>query len=438
MDFSLNLLIIIADQLMLFIINMLVARQAGEELFGDFTVATNALFLVATFITFGIDSIIAYYVPKFYVKKKYEEIVGLTSSLRIFLQPIYKTLAIGGILLSIAIMALSVILADVDMFEISHPFFLFAWGAVVLSVYTIYIQFFRAVNHMRTAIVLSLLQTFSYFILSLFTYFYLYRVMFHDNPHYFPHVMLIGFIISYVIIVLVSLFLERKSDLQQMYKDTVPSEVNFYKWQDKIYGYTLQNLNKYNFTAIPLFVIEWLGPDEQSVGLFSAVVSIISLAYIAIGPIGILISPDISAAYAQSREVLRKTMVKYLSILTLIALVIIVVIALFAEQILLLYQSNFILALPYTHLCLINILTYAISMPLSRMIQFSKNGSQTGARLTVSLLFSQFLACLILIPWLGLQGAITCYVGINIVYNLAMIVMAIYIYRNEPFENEDL
>lgn len=69
MEFLFNLLIIIADQFMLFVINMLVARHAGEVLFGDFTVATNALFLIATIITFGIDSIIGYYVPKFYVKK---------------------------------------------------------------------------------------------------------------------------------------------------------------------------------------------------------------------------------------------------------------------------------------------------------------------------------------------------------------------------------
>lgn len=75
MDFYLNLFIIVADQLMLFIINMIVARHAGEELFGDFSVATSALLLIATVITFGIDSIIAYYVPKFYIRKNMMKLV---------------------------------------------------------------------------------------------------------------------------------------------------------------------------------------------------------------------------------------------------------------------------------------------------------------------------------------------------------------------------
>lgn len=218
MDFSLNLFIIVADQFMLFIINMLVARHAGEELFGDFSVATRALLLLATVITFGIDSIIAYYVPKYYLRQRFDEITDLTSSLREFLQPIYTKLFFGGVLLSLAIMALSRAIGDVSLFEVSHPFFLFLWGAVGISLYSICIQLLRAVDYMRTAIILSLMQTVFYFLLSLITYFFLYPVLFHDNRHYFPHVMLIGFIVSYVLIVPWSFAIEQRTELQQLYK----------------------------------------------------------------------------------------------------------------------------------------------------------------------------------------------------------------------------
>lgn len=125
MDFYLNLFIIIADQFMLFIINMLVARHVGEELFGDFTVATNALLLLATVLTFGIDSIIAYYIPKFYIRRRYKEIARLTRSVSVFLKPIYITLLIGGLFLCFAIIAIAYLIQDVDLFEISHPFFYF-------------------------------------------------------------------------------------------------------------------------------------------------------------------------------------------------------------------------------------------------------------------------------------------------------------------------
>ncbi|ASQ44802.1 lipopolysaccharide biosynthesis protein [Legionella clemsonensis] len=436
MEFLFNLLIIIADQFMLFVINMLVARHAGEELFGDFTVATNALFLIATIITFGIDSIIGYYVPKFYVKKKYQEIVSLTFSVRDFLKPVYLSLLVGGVLLSLSIISLSVAIKDLQLFEITHPLSLFLWGAVGISLYNIYLQFFRAVDYMRTAIFLSLMQTVIYFLLSLFTYFYLYPVLFHGDPGYFPHVMLIGFILSYVFSVIVAFIFQQKTKLQVFLSPESDASKTVDVWKEKIYGYTVQNLNKFVFTAIPLLIIEWLGHTEHAAGLFSAITSIISLAFIAIGPIGILIGPDISAAFTQSKEVLLKTMKKYMLICFGIACFVALIIGLFAEKILLLYQSNFIDALPYTYICLINIFTYAISMPLYKMIQYSKEGSKIGARLTLSLLLLQIIACLIFIPWMNLIGAIICYIGINIVYNIAMVIMAMRIHRYETFGND--
>lgn len=435
MGFSLNLFIIIADQCMLFIINMLVARHAGEELFGDFTVAVSSLLLLATLITFGIDSIIAYYVPKFYVKKKYDEIIGLTISMKGFLKPIYLTLITAGLLLSLAIIALSQVFTSLRLFEISHPLFLFLWGAVALSLYNIFMQLFRAIDYMRTAVILSLLQTIFYFLLSLFIYFYLFPRFFHQEAYYFPHVMLIGFIVSYILTVLLFVFIQQRTHLH-IYKTPSAIGEGLHVWKEKIYGYTIQNLNKYVFTAIPLLVMECLGHNENEVGLFSAVASIISLAFIAISPIGILIGPDISAGFAQSKEILQKTMKKYLLICFMISIVIVLIIGVFAKQILLLYKSNFINALPYTYICLINIVTYAISMPLSKMIQYSREGSIIGAKLTISLLLFQLISSIILIPWLSLVGAIICYVGINIVYNLVMISMARRIYRVDPFGND--
>ncbi|ARH00539.1 oligosaccharide flippase family protein [Legionella micdadei] len=435
MDFYLNLFIIIADQFMLFIINMLVARHVGEELFGDFTVATNALLLLATVLTFGIDSIIAYYIPKFYIRRRYKEIARLTRSVSVFLKPIYITLLIGGLFLCFAIIAIAYLIQDVDLFEISHPFFLFLWGAVVISLFAIFYEFFRATNHMRTAIILNLLQTIFYFILTLFIYFYLYPVVFGKNRHYFPHVMLTGFIVSYVLIVLLSIAIERKAILQRFYQKRTPRLIRI-EWKEKMYGYTIQNLNKYVFATIPLLVIEWLGPEEGSVGLFSAVVSIISLAYIAISPIGVLIAPDISSAFAQNREILKKTMCKYLLMAFGISLIIAAIIAVCSPYILNFYKSNFIKALPYTYYCLINIITYAISMPLSKMIQYSKEGSRIGAKLTVLLILIQVIASLILIPWLNLLGAVICFIGISLIYNAVMVIMAIRIYERDPFGHE--
>lgn len=202
MSFLFNLFIIIADQLMLFGINVLVARSAGASLFGDFTVATNALYLIATIMTFGIDSIIAYYVPKFYIKERYERIFALTISVKNFLTPIHITILLLGVTLSIAIIALSRALEHLHFFEINHPLMLFLWGAVAISLYHIYIQYLQAIDYMRMSVLLSLLQTVFYFILSLFTYFYLYSILFHHDRNYFPHIMLMAFILSYVLILL--------------------------------------------------------------------------------------------------------------------------------------------------------------------------------------------------------------------------------------------
>lgn len=430
MDFTLNLVIIFADQLMLFIVNMLVARHVGEALFGDFSVVTSSLLLISTLITLGIDSIIAYYIPKLFVHKKYDEITTLVSSVRGFLKPIYKTVLVVGMLVGIVLISVSQIFAKINLFDVAHPLFLFLWGAVILSLYNIYIQYFRAINYMRTAVVMSFFQTLAYFILSLFIYFYIYPALFHHDKRYFVHIMLFGFIGSYLFIVFCSALIQARSYIHR-YKSSKEAE-NF-DWKGKIYGYTVQNLNKYIFATIPLVVIEWLGHNEHSVGLFSATISIITLATIALAPIGILIGPEISAAFACNKEALKKVMQKNLIICFGVSVAVAIIMGFAAKHILVLYQSNFIDALPYTYACLINIVTYAISMPLSKMIQFSHEGSQIGAKLTINVLLFQLIASLIMVHWLGLLGAVICYIGINIVYNLTMIRMAIRIFRNEQF-----
>ncbi|STX27591.1 Polysaccharide biosynthesis protein [Legionella beliardensis] len=430
MGFTLNLFIIIADQLMLFIINLLVARHAGDVLFGDYTVATNALMLLGTMFTLGMDSIIAYYVPKYYIQNKYSNIVTLTQEIINFLKPLYVWVVVLGSLCTITLISLTLALRNIALFDVSHPLYLFLWGTVALSLYAICKQYFRAINYMRTAVILSLLQTIVYFILSLIIYFYLYPALFNDNKHYFPHIMLIGFIASYTLIIGVAFFLYKRTELSTI----EVKSAHAIAWKDKIYGYTIQNLNRYIFTAIPLMMIEWLGRNEHSVGLFAAIISIISLALIAIAPIGILIGPDISAAFAQSRDALKRVMQKYLMICVSIALITILIIGIFAKQILLLYQSNFTDALPYLYVCLINILTFSITMPLARMVRYSHRGSEIGAKLTLSLLLFQLIACIILINWLGLLGAIICYVGINIVYILVILVISLRIYKTAPFD----
>ncbi|QBR84841.1 hypothetical protein E3983_11055 [Legionella israelensis] len=436
MSFLFNLFIIIADQLMLFGINVLVARSAGASLFGDFTVATNALYLIATIMTFGIDSIIAYYVPKFYIKERYERIFALTISVKNFLTPIHITILLLGVTLSIAIIALSRALEHLHFFEINHPLMLFLWGAVAISLYHIYIQYLQAIDYMRMSVLLSLLQTVFYFILSLFTYFYLYSILFHHDRNYFPHIMLMAFILSYVLILLTVPLMYKKAKLEILSTTNIHHIQPLHVWKEKIYGYSIQNITRYVFTTIPLLVMEWLGQSEHAVGLFSAVVSIISLAYIGISPIGILIAPDISAAFTQGKRILRIKMKKYLIICLSIAVATALTIGVFAKQILLFFQSNFIDALPYTYIALISIFTYALSIPLARMAQFSRHGNRIGAQISFFLLSLQIIACLILIPWLNLVGAMICYIGSGITYNIILIVIAIKIYKKDThFEN---
>ena len=436
MDFVLNLIIITADQLMLFIINLLVARHVGEQLFGDYSAATNALLLLATLITLGIDSIVAYYFPKLYLKRKFLDIAQLSFAIRKFLQPIHVATFSLGLLFAVTLIALAQASKKLELFEMHHPLFLFLWGTISISLYRIFVQFYRSINYMRTAVVLSFVQTLIYFIFALLIYFFIHDFLPERNVVYFPHFMLMAFVGSYFLTVGFCYLLF--NHIANPYKDRVqkapPLDKNTYPWRSKIYGYMIQNLNIYVFSTIPLLVIEVLGHNEKSVGLFAAVSSIISLAFIAISPIGILISPDISAALADTKLKLKQTMTKYLFICFGIAFVITLVFGAFAKQILLLYKAQFIDALPYLYISLINIITYSINMPLSKMIQYSKHGSALGAKLTIYFIIIQIIACITLIQLYGIVGAIVCFVGINILYNLVMMVIALNLYKNHKTE----
>lgn len=78
-------------------------------------------------------------------------------------------------------------------------------------------------------------------------------------------------------------------------------------WKKKIFGYTIQNLDRYAFTVTPLLITEWLGNDPYEVGMFAAVITIISLGFTALSPIGILIKPEISGSFAHGKTFLFNT-----------------------------------------------------------------------------------------------------------------------------------
>lgn len=424
MGFAFNLSVIFADQLMLFLVNLLIARQAGEVLFGDFSVAAGTLLLLGSLITFGVDSIIGYYIPKYIVHNRQVEIPLLMDSLRRFLQPVYLSAIILGMLFSIGLIVASQLIFEWRLFNISHPVFLFFWGSVIISVYNVLLQYFRAVNHLRTTVLLALLQTIFYFTFCLFIYFLFYS---ENNPDYFPHYMLIGFLLSYLAIVLLCMLIKRNIHFP-MHSQNELSQAN--EWKRKIYGYTLQNLSRFIFSTIPLIIMEIVDSNEHAVGLFSAIILIINLAIAGIEAMGVLIGPEISAALAQNRGVLKRVMRRYISICFLLSFSIVIVFIFASRPILLLYKANFIDALPYTYFCLVNIILYALAMPLTRLIQYSQQGSQIGANITLSLLLFQMLSSFVFISLWGLTGAVFCYVSINLIYYFVVLVIAKRIYHS--------
>lgn len=439
MEFLFNLSIIIADQFMLFVVNVLVARHVGEELFGNFSVAINGLLLIATVVTLGVDTIVAYYFPKLFAKKKFSDMVQLARSIRHFLTPIHLTIFSLGLLLALSIFATSIAFKNLQVFELHHPLFLFFWGATAISLYNIFVQLFRSIGYMRTGILLSLLQTTLYFILAITVYHYYHLFMPKDYLFFFPHVMLLGFIGSYFLTVILCFYLFKRIAMPFQARFKSLALKSPFEWQKKIYGYMIQNLNIYVFSTIPLLTIEWMGHNEKSVGLFAAVVSIISLAFIGISPLGILIAPEISAALASSKQVLLKTIRKSVGICLSTGLIITLIFALFGRQILLLYQAKFIDALPYLYICLINIVAYAINLPLSRIIQYSKYGDKWGAKLTMIFIIVQMFASIGLIKLYGIYGAIMCYVGVNLMYTFAMVIITRKIYnKHNPAEFDKL
>lgn len=438
MVFAFNLFLLIADQFMLFLINLMVARNAGTSAFGDFTVAVKALFLIGTLMTMGLDSIIAHFIPKYYIKKKHNEIHALALSIREFLQPIYLSFLVGSLLLSAAIIALGHSIDDIQHSNKSHLLTLFVWGAIIVSIYNIYLQLFRAVGFMRTAVILNMLQTVFYFLLTLFTYFYFNDILFHNNAQYFAHIMLISLILSYVVIGILFIAIHRKTKLKLTITEKNVLQVKSSAWRKKIFGYTIQNLDRYAFTVTPLLITEWLGNDPYEVGLFAAVITIISLGFTALSPISILIKPEISGSFAHGKIFLFNTTKKYILIGLTIAVSISLIIGIFAEYLLYLFKSNFIEVLPYVYISLINLICYSVSMPLTLMIQYSQEGSKIGAQFTVYLLLAQIVACVIFISWLGLLGTMICYVGVNLVYLITAFIIAYKVYHNEPFESHEI
>ncbi|WP_367607398.1 hypothetical protein [Legionella sp. W05-934-2] len=417
MDFAFNLLIIIIDQILLFAINIMVARNTGEVLYGNFSVATQGLLILGTLLTLGIDSIIDYYIPKLHHLKHYKKIVSLIASIKRFMIPIYISVFITG--LSVFFIFIFDISPKLNHEVLVHPFYIFIWGAVFIACYNILIHLLRSINQMRIAVNMSLLQNVLYLLLvglfiSLGNHY-----LVHPTIHvYYPHLLLIAFVGSYGITGFVCYAL--LGGINHGKKKLPPEGVPI-KWRGKIQGYTIQNLNGYVFAAIPLLVLEFISPSEHNTGLFAAVISIITVAHLAIYPLGILVAPDISSALSHSSRQLKKILSRYLKVCFAISLGVIVIVGIFAQPILYLFKSDFIDALPYLYVSLFEIVIYGISLPLTKMVMFSANGSHLGAKLTLCLLATQTVASFVLIKQFDIVGAVICFIGISLINMLALL-----------------
>lgn len=418
MEFTLNLLIIIIDQILLFAINIMVARNTGEALYGNFSVATQGLLILGTLLTLGIDSIIDYYIPKLHHLKHYKKIVGLVESIKRFMMPIYTAVFITG--LSIFFIFVFDLSPKLNNEVLIHPFYIFTWGAVFIACYNILIHLLRSTNHMRLAVNMSLLQNVLYLMLVMILISLSNLYLSHEKYEYYPHVLLIAFVGSYGITdVVCYLFLGRLHSRKKIHSQNASI-----KWHGKIQGYTIQNLNAFVFSAIPLLVLEIISNNEHNVGLFAAAISIISVAHLAIYPLGILIAPEISSALSHSSRQLKKILSRYLKICVGMSLGVILTIGFFAKPILYLFKSDFIDALPYLYLGLIEIVCYGINLPLTKVIMFSANGNHLGAKLTMTLLGTQIVASVILIKQFDIVGAVTCFIGISLINTLALIMLS--------------
>ncbi len=434
MEFLFNFTIIVADQLMRFLITLIVARHAGVALYGDFSVAMNGLLMISAMMTLGVDSVLGYYVPKLHKQHQYREIIELIEATRSFLRPKYLLVMGGSILIIIVSFILSSIWSSMTIIEITHPVYLFLWGTMAICLYNIYIQFFRSVGLVRLSVLLTLLQTVSFLIFSLLISFWLYPFFFGSNIDYFPHIMLIGFILSYIIIEIIS-FIYKHKRMGPFKGHTVvnlPSD-----WKSKIFGYTLQNLNRYIHSTLVLLVMEVVSNDEMSTGLFAAAMSIIGLASIFLYPMSTLIGTEISASFTGDKKTFKNLMRRDIILCGGIGIIVAVLIGLFARQLLNLFQAEFIVALPYVYASLIAVITWGFSAPLLKMIQYSPNGHVLGAKMTMSLFIVQLISSVFFTYFWAALGGIICYVGINVLILISAIYYANKVYKEE-FEDKKI
>lgn len=429
MALAINTILILIDQLMLFVVNLLVAHKVDQALFGDFVTAVQILLFLSVIATLGVDSVLSYYVPKYFQNKKYSLLFSLLSDIKKFLNSLYLLIFLVGLFSCLIVITMGVFFVKVSIFEVSHPTFLFLWGLVIISMYTIFLQLLRCINYMRLSIFFSFLQTLVYFILAVIISFYIFPTYFSGRHLYFPHLMLLGFFISYSLIVIPMVTII-KNFKDKIIKTMTKESVSNPQWKNKAIGYTIQSLGIYIFTTIPLVSMEIAGRDESSVGLFAVIISIISLACIAIQPINILISPEISAAYSTSKEKLLMVLKRALTASSIIGIIITTMFFIFAKPLLKLYPSEFSSVLFYVYLCLFNIMLYALSLPFSRVIQYSHKGNLLGAKITIFYLILQTVLSTIFSYFYDLQGAVFCLIAIRLMYTLTSSSVALIIIKN--------
>ena len=419
-----NILMLVTDKFVAFTTDMLIARKIGEKLFGDFSATLSALYLIADLLTFGVGSIIQYYIPKFVKRQELSHITSLSESIHKFIRPVNLIFFIITILIAFSILVLTDTSKHIHLFEVSHPVFLLLWSCIALSAIAIYFRYFISIGYTKTAISPRFIGSIIYLISVVLICILFQFTNQSTDLYHFTHIILLNFVVNTLIIALIFFLLYIKISSK------FPKQENLtVDWKNKIYGYIVQGLRKHLYYT-PLLILEYFGNNEHEVGILGAVLSITTLSTAIPATMIILFTPNISAMLVASKKDLLRGIQKYLIIFLTTSTVIAGSVYYFAEDILLLYKSQFISALPILHLYTIEIVTFPVRAFFMRIIKNHKNGDVIGAKLTIMLLLIQVTFGIPLAKFFGINGISVCYIGSNILFSIIIIAYVVLIYRS--------
>jgi len=389
-----SLAIIIVGYLIRMVVDVLLARWLGVDIYGDYALTMRILWFTAVLVMLGMHEAVIKYIPKYISEKKWGNVRGLLlQSFKILLGMGLLAVVLGTLCAGVLLILVK---ADYIKHEFIHPIFFVLWLVPLFAFAIFFGNVLRSLNRLAAALIPLEIVLYSLLVVGVFVL--LLGIVKLTVLHV---VFIFGFsLVSVIFIQLVSLYFSLPKQVMR-----VPAVFFSRRWLRVSRHFMFVGLGYESIKLVDIWFLEILAKKENSVGMFAAATLILGVYYVVSRSLQAIFAPMIAPLILnKDHKALQSLMNVGNMILLATAFIFVAAIVIFGKNILSLFGQEFLIG--YWPLVIVASSAFFTAMSnMSWTILMYSGHQKLITRITLIMFVVVCVVDVILIPHIGIYGA---------------------------------